>query len=47
MTINDLVREAGVTTGAVEFYVNGNAVAPDYTVAPGGVVTAVGIVKGG
>jgi sulfur carrier protein ThiS len=47
MSINDLIRAAGVTTGAVEFYVNGNAVAPDYVVAPGGVVTAVGVVKGG
>lgn len=46
--IRDVLQQAGLVVSAqIEYWVDGNAVAPDFVVAPGATVTAIGIVKGG
>lgn len=48
MTIREVLQQAGLLASAqIEYWVDGNAVAPEFVVAPGATVTAIGIVKGG
>jgi len=47
-SIRDLIQGANLTVSQeIEYWVDGNVVEPDYVVAPGATVTAVGMVKGG
>jgi len=47
-TISELLALGGIAVGAnVQFWVNNAQVQPDFVVAPGATVTAVGLVKGG
>lgn len=47
-TISDVFDKAGLAVGRnVEYWVNGQQVEASFEVAPGAVVTAVGMVKGG
>ena len=48
MPIRDVLHQAGLLASAqIEYWVDGNAVASDFVVAPGATVTAIGVVKGG
>jgi hypothetical protein len=48
MPISEVLRQANLTVSqGIEYWVNNVAVAPDFVVGPGTIVTAVGMVKGG
>lgn len=48
LTIRELIESAGLAVSpSIEYWVDQSPVGPDYTVAPGATVTAVGQVKGG
>ena len=48
ISITDLLAQANLTVSqSIEYWVDGVAVGPEHTVAPGTTVTAVGMVKGG
>lgn len=48
LSVSNVLQRSGLyVSGAVEYWVNGVQVAPDYQVGPGARVSVVGVVKGG